>query len=105
MYAPRPGKCRMNITKVFFNPATDACEPFSYSGCGGNANNFMSVAQCEAKCLKKPANDVAENTQAVFEEKGSATFVGEKPNTAVPVKVSECSRPVDPVVSQNSLKG
>ena len=73
----------MNITKVFFNPATDACEPFSYSGCGGNANNFMSVAQCEAKCVKKPSTSVkdfiAENTQVAFEEKGAA--VEETPKT------------------------
>ena len=90
LYAPKPGKCRMNITKVFFNPATDTCEPFSYSGCGGNANNFMSVQQCEAKCLKKPMTDVAINTQDVFEEKGSAKSMEDKPKTGLPVvKVGE----------------
>ena len=43
----------MNITKIFFNPNSNECELFSYSGCGGNANNFMSVRECESKCKKR----------------------------------------------------
>jgi len=43
----------MNITKIFFNPNTNECDLFSYSGCGGNANNFMSVRECESKCKKR----------------------------------------------------
>lgn len=52
-YPPKNGRCKMNITKIFFNPNTNECELFSYSGCGGNANNFMSMRECESKCKKR----------------------------------------------------
>ena len=43
----------MHITKIFYNVQTKECEFFVYSGCGGNANNFMSVVECETKCKKE----------------------------------------------------
>lgn len=45
----------MHITKFFYNIQTKDCEFFVYSGCGGNANNFMSALECESKCKKGTA--------------------------------------------------
>ena len=45
----------MHITKLFYNIQTKECEFFVYSGCGGNANNFMSMLECESKCKKGSA--------------------------------------------------
>ena len=45
----------MHITKFFYNVQTKECEFFVYSGCGGNANNFLSVLECEQRCKKGSA--------------------------------------------------
>lgn len=36
--------------RFFYNSATTECERFSYSGTGGNANNFENKLQCESYC-------------------------------------------------------
>ena len=48
------GPCRALRSKHFFNAASGNCEEFLYSGCKGNANNFPSLEQCQAKCLRGP---------------------------------------------------
>ena len=70
----------MNITKLFFNPHTNDCEYFAYSGCGGNANNFMSVRECESKCKKK--------SQVPFGSEPSISKESDHSNVAI-VKHSE----------------
>ncbi|GAV03190.1 hypothetical protein RvY_13652 [Ramazzottius varieornatus] len=44
------GVCRANITRYFFNAATGSCESFTYSGCGGNKNRYLTKERCEASC-------------------------------------------------------
>ena len=39
------------VTRYFFQPTVQQCWPFYYFGCGGNANNFITLAQCEKACL------------------------------------------------------
>ena len=39
------------VTRYFFEPTDQQCWPFYYFGCGGNANNFFTLAQCEKACL------------------------------------------------------
>ena len=45
-----PGPCRNNMSRFFYNYRTRTCEPFSYGGCRGNANNFGSASDCVKKC-------------------------------------------------------
>lgn len=33
-----------------FDRHTKSCRPFSYSGCGGNENRFMTLSQCHGLC-------------------------------------------------------
>lgn len=44
------GTCRAAYPKIFYNSNTGKCEPFVYGGCGGNANRFDTVAQCQQTC-------------------------------------------------------
>ena len=45
-----PGPCLAAITRFFYNSITRQCERFLYGGCHGNANNFESLRDCEARC-------------------------------------------------------
>ncbi|XP_074744457.1 uncharacterized protein LOC141951747 [Strix uralensis] len=47
---PVPGPCRGFFPRYAYNPATGTCQPFIYSGCGGNANNFRTVEECQWVC-------------------------------------------------------
>ncbi|XP_061697459.1 tissue factor pathway inhibitor a isoform X2 [Syngnathoides biaculeatus] len=47
------GPCRGLVTRYFFDSNTLQCKRFYYGGCFGNANNFRSIAECQAKCQKQ----------------------------------------------------
>lgn len=38
------------LPRYRYNPETRACEAFTYTGKGGNQNNFIGKADCEAAC-------------------------------------------------------
>ncbi|KAI0984650.1 hypothetical protein GJ496_001636 [Pomphorhynchus laevis] len=44
------GPCNGHYLSYFFNYYTHKCEPFRYSGCGGNGNRFASPAECYRAC-------------------------------------------------------
>ncbi|NXH38991.1 TFPI1 inhibitor, partial [Dicaeum eximium] len=46
------GLCRAKELRFFYNFSTGRCRPFSYSGCGGNENNFVSRKWCLRICRK-----------------------------------------------------
>ncbi|NXI03520.1 TFPI1 inhibitor, partial [Pachycephala philippinensis] len=46
------GLCRAKELRFFYNYSTGKCRPFSYSGCGGNENNFISKRSCLRICKK-----------------------------------------------------
>ncbi|NXB89180.1 TFPI1 inhibitor, partial [Vidua chalybeata] len=46
------GLCRAKELRFFYNFSTGRCHPFSYSGCGGNENNFVSRKSCLRICKK-----------------------------------------------------
>ncbi|KAJ4933261.1 hypothetical protein JOQ06_030094, partial [Pogonophryne albipinna] len=45
-----PGPCRGLLTRYFFDSMSQQCKHLFYGGCFGNANNFRSMADCQAKC-------------------------------------------------------
>ncbi|CAL8387589.1 tissue factor pathway inhibitor a isoform X1 [Gadus morhua] len=59
-----PGPCRGMVTRYFFNRVSRECQQFYYGGCFGNANNFRSIAECQAKC-QNPAKATKEPVAAV----------------------------------------
>lgn len=47
----RTGNCRnANIGRWYYNSNKRKCEPFFYSGCGGNANSFETEEECYGTC-------------------------------------------------------
>jgi hypothetical protein len=44
------GDCDAAITRYYYDSAAGACQQFTYGGCGGNANNFPTLGECEAAC-------------------------------------------------------
>ncbi|XP_075413464.1 tissue factor pathway inhibitor 2 [Tenrec ecaudatus] len=43
-YSPKDeGLCSANVTCYYANSRHKACEPFSYTGCGGNGNDLVSI--------------------------------------------------------------
>ncbi|KAL4002748.1 Kunitz/Bovine pancreatic trypsin inhibitor domain family protein [Acanthocheilonema viteae] len=40
-----------SVTRFYFNVASKDCIEFTYSGCGGNLNNFATLEQCNSFCL------------------------------------------------------
>lgn len=44
------GNCEAAFPRWFHDATTGVCRPFTYGGCGGNANNYESLAACQAAC-------------------------------------------------------
>lgn len=47
------GPCSGNYQRWYYNKESDACEPFTYGGCKGNKNNFVTEDACKYQC-KRP---------------------------------------------------
>ncbi|KAL4704596.1 hypothetical protein ACJJTC_017851 [Scirpophaga incertulas] len=45
------GHCRAYYERWFYDHSLGRCEPFGYTGCGGNENNFPNLSQCENFCM------------------------------------------------------
>ncbi|XP_076804904.1 uncharacterized protein LOC143448870 [Clavelina lepadiformis] len=50
MLPAEPGSCTDQITRFYYNPQISSCTLFTYSGCGGNQNNFATFEKCNAVC-------------------------------------------------------
>ncbi|XP_065148030.1 tissue factor pathway inhibitor 2 [Paramisgurnus dabryanus] len=48
------GPCDDDVNRYYYNTITQMCEEFSYSGCGGNLNNFKTLMDCRKTCFKIP---------------------------------------------------
>ncbi|NP_001035185.1 tissue factor pathway inhibitor 2 precursor [Danio rerio] len=48
------GTCNDDIQRFYYNTISQQCEEFSYSGCGGNQNNFRSFVECQKTCFRIP---------------------------------------------------
>ncbi|XP_076544630.1 spondin-1 isoform X2 [Osmia lignaria lignaria] len=46
----KEGGCNGNILRAYFNQTVGRCRLFSYSGCGGNRNNFQTEQDCRNVC-------------------------------------------------------
>ncbi len=49
---PDSGPCDGMCPRWFFNPESGQCEEFIWGCCGGNANNFETLKECQAACPK-----------------------------------------------------
>ncbi|XP_068155724.1 papilin isoform X2 [Drosophila tropicalis] len=44
------GNCYENVTRWYYNSQEGLCDEFTYTGCGGNANNYGSEEECQNEC-------------------------------------------------------
>ncbi|XP_056280249.1 tissue factor pathway inhibitor a isoform X2 [Pseudoliparis swirei] len=45
------GPCKAIKERFFFNVNAGVCQLFEYGGCAGNANNFLTMDECEETCV------------------------------------------------------
>lgn len=86
------GNCDGAIPRYWFNKATGECEFWSYGGCGGNANNFETVAACADACLKGTDNPCS---KVECRDGQKCVFISGKPTCA-----SDCDNGKCPVTNQ-----
>ncbi|CAD6193631.1 unnamed protein product [Caenorhabditis auriculariae] len=48
------GECNGVFQRFAFDTEAGDCRPFTYGGCGGNGNNFATIAECRQRCTKTP---------------------------------------------------
>ncbi|KIH54384.1 Kunitz/Bovine pancreatic trypsin inhibitor domain protein [Ancylostoma duodenale] len=53
------GECNGVFQRFAFDTESGECRPFTYGGCGGNGNNFATLAECRIKCQKGNGNNFA----------------------------------------------
>ncbi|XP_078085520.1 U-actitoxin-Avd3l-like [Mustelus asterias] len=44
------GRCRASMPRFFYSRSTETCEQFTYGGCGGNRNKFLTLNGCTNFC-------------------------------------------------------
>ncbi|CAG2200678.1 WFDC3 [Mytilus edulis] len=47
------GVCQARDPRFYFDVYSKQCRKFIYGGCGGNANNFKTLNECQEKCMVK----------------------------------------------------
>ncbi|XP_062816999.1 tissue factor pathway inhibitor isoform X2 [Anolis carolinensis] len=79
----RKGRCRHKLTRYYYDVKNKRCRPFTYSGCGGNYNNYATYEQCAQKCEPFGSPDYSKHP-----ERNPET----KPHTCnLPVDVGPCN--------------
>uniref|UniRef100_A0A1I8BS33 Kunitz/Bovine pancreatic trypsin inhibitor domain protein n=1 Tax=Meloidogyne hapla TaxID=6305 RepID=A0A1I8BS33_MELHA len=53
------GICAAQFVRWFWNPELHTCETFTYTGCGGNGNNFASREECLNVCREELTTDTS----------------------------------------------
>ncbi|KAM4873801.1 tissue factor pathway inhibitor 2 [Thomomys bottae] len=57
-YSPKDeGLCSANVTRYYFDARYKVCKAFTYTGCGGNENNFYYMKDCERVCAEALEKD------------------------------------------------
>ncbi|XP_069771757.1 tissue factor pathway inhibitor 2 isoform X2 [Narcine bancroftii] len=63
------GTCAANILRYYFNQDIHRCERFSYTGCGGNDNNFITLKDCRKICQPRNRKPLKNKVSAAFKYK------------------------------------
>uniref|UniRef100_A0A8C9CGY6 BPTI/Kunitz inhibitor domain-containing protein n=1 Tax=Phocoena sinus TaxID=42100 RepID=A0A8C9CGY6_PHOSS len=56
------GPCKASLHRYFYNSTSIECEPFTYGGCQGNANNFETTEICVRVC--KPPGESSDGNRS-----------------------------------------
>lgn len=61
LFSPDTGSCEQSMYRYYYSFREGRCLLFGYTGCGGNANNFIGLEECERTCghLKRESSVLA----------------------------------------------
>jgi spondin-1 len=69
------GSCTGRFKRYFFNYFMRNCEPFLYTGCDGNENNFITYNECMKTCTNLDKNFTAEALKLGNNEKNQNSMM------------------------------
>ncbi|TRY63672.1 hypothetical protein TCAL_00430, partial [Tigriopus californicus] len=78
------GACAGDFPRFFYNEDTGNCESFSFSGCLGNNNRFLTMDECESSCLHKAKQKLTDTVCKMYIEAGNCDEESEKANATLP---------------------
>lgn len=96
---PDDGPCRALVPRWYYDRYTQSCQEFTYGGCHGNANNFLTLDDCEKSCwtIKSESRGRPDGTpRGGGGLRGSGGVVGAwrerslPPHTSSPPEPSDC---------------
>ncbi|XP_070377335.1 papilin [Dermacentor albipictus] len=64
-----PGPCRGSYKRFYYDRQDNQCKRFTYGGCQGNANNFVTEEECSEQCVRLSAQ-VSRDICALPKEEG-----------------------------------
>ncbi|KAL9848852.1 tissue factor pathway inhibitor isoform 8-T8 [Geothlypis trichas] len=76
------GPCKAIHIRYFFSIKSRKCEVFEYGGCHGNENNFLTLEECQDKCVPKEFPQkmaLAKNKKALFLGQPDFCFHAQEP--------------------------
>ena len=50
---PDASYCLASFERYFYNITSNKCQKFIFGGCGGNANNFETIDECNKACIPR----------------------------------------------------
>jgi len=87
------GPCKQNLPRYYYDVDARACKEFTYGGCEGNQNRFLTSKDCEAKCANLPS---MQGKLPSMQGKGTCwkgpDCGGEPFRTLLPVDCQECKQ-------------
>ncbi|KAL2302558.1 hypothetical protein Nmel_009987 [Mimus melanotis] len=73
------GPCKAIHIRYFFNIKSRKCEVFEYGGCHGNENNFLTLEECQQKCILVFSSSTLLDHLALFLGKPDFCFHTQEP--------------------------
>ena len=52
------GTCSQQVSRYYYDKTSGTCKLFTYTGCGGNLNNFYSLSECNERCICSRSKDI-----------------------------------------------
>ncbi|KAK7067429.1 hypothetical protein SK128_019083, partial [Halocaridina rubra] len=53
-----PGPCRGNYVRWYYDQTLSRCAQFTYGGCKGNGNNYLTENECMQRCIRGQSKDL-----------------------------------------------
>ncbi|KIH61948.1 Kunitz/Bovine pancreatic trypsin inhibitor domain protein [Ancylostoma duodenale] len=48
----RVGRCRASFRRYYYDSEEKKCKMFTYGGCRGNGNRFLTEENCRKECMQ-----------------------------------------------------